>query len=177
MGRLGLLALVALGCVAGGFAPPLLAQRYAGPVVRCESPDFRDNYCPADTRAGVRLVQQRSRASCIEGETWGYDRRGIWVTGGCEGDFVLGVEYRSSRGTGGYGPPPRVDRPHGPRGGAYVVCESRDFRYRHCPAPVRRDVDLVRQFSRTECRYGRTWGYDRLGVWVDRGCAAEFVVY
>ena len=166
------LALAAASC-----CNAVAAQNYAGPVVRCDSHDFRDNYCPADTRAGVRLAQQRSRAPCIEGETWGYDRRGIWVTEGCEGDFEIGLGYRSSRGTGGYGPPPRVDRPDGSRGGAYVVCESRDFRYRHCAAPVRRDVDLVRQLSRSECRYGRSWGYDRLGVWVDRGCAAEFVIY
>ena len=42
---------------------------------------------------------------------------------------------------------------------------------------VRRDVDLVAQYSKSPCRFQSTWGYDRGGVWVDRGCAAEFVVY
>lgn len=174
MGRFAGLALWALAVGAGGLAPAVHAQRYGLPVVRCESRDFRDNYCPADTRGGVRLLVQRSRRPCVEGETWGYDRRGVWVTDGCEGDFQLDAGSRRPRA---YDPGPQGDQFRGPRGGAYVVCESRDFRYRHCAAPVRRDVDLVRQLSRTECRYGRTWGYDRLGVWVDRGCAAEFVVY
>jgi hypothetical protein len=26
------------------------------------------------------------------------------------------------------------------------------------------------------CRLGDTWGYDRNGIWVDRGCAADFRV-
>ena len=177
MRKLRVLAGMALACAMAWIAGPAAAQGRGVAVVRCESFDFRDNYCPVDTRGGVRLVRQRSRSPCIEGETWGFDRRGIWVSGGCEGEFELGLGYR---GAPGYGPQTQGypgSRRAGPRGGAYVVCESRDFRYRHCAAPVGRDVDLVRQLSRTECRYGRTWGYDRTGVWVDRGCAAEFVVY
>ena len=61
--------------------------------------------------------------------------------------------------------------------GGRVVCESNDYRYTYCPVPVRRDVDLVAQYSKSPCRFQSTWGYDRGGVWVDRGCAAEFVVY
>lgn len=30
--------------------------------------------------------------------------------------------------------------------------------------------------SGSSCRENRSWGYDRYGVWVDRGCAAEFRV-
>jgi len=177
MRELRVLAGIALACAATWSPGPALAQGRGVAVVRCESPDFRDNYCPVDTRGGVRLARQRSRAPCIEGETWGYDRRGIWVSGGCEGEFELGLAYDGGGRPGGYAPGYSGGHRGGKRGGAYVVCESRDFRYRHCAAPVSRDVDLVRQLSRTECRYGRSWGYDRSGVWVDRGCAAEFVIY
>ena len=54
------------------------------------------------------------------------------------------------------------------------MCESRDYRYTRCETGGARRVDLVRQLSKSECRYGQSWGYDRDGVWVDRGCAAEF---
>jgi hypothetical protein len=35
-------------------------------------------------------------------------------------------------------------------------------------------VRLVRQLSDKPCREGRTWGYDRNGIWVDDGCRAIF---
>jgi len=42
------------------------------------------------------------------------------------------------------------------------------------PAAYRKT--LVRQISHTRCRLDDNWGYDRNGVWVDRGCSAEFQV-
>lgn len=157
------------------------AQYYGGAgghVVRCESHDFRDNYCPIDTRGGVRILRQLSRTPCYEGETWGFDRRGIWVTNGCAAEFEI---FAGRPRAYGYDREPPPYSRYGDRGRDYggerIVCESRDYRYRYCPARVRGDVDLVVQFSKTECRYGRSWGFDPGGVWVDRGCAAEFVVY
>ena len=139
-------------------------------LVRCESRDFNQVYCDADTRGGVRLVNQLSSTACVRGQTWGADRRGLWVRGGCRGEFEVGS------GGGGYdGPGLPIERPS--RGGAFVVCESRDSRYRHCPAVIRREVRLIRQTSSTPCVHNRSWGYDRNGVWVDRGCRAEFEVY
>ena len=49
---LSLLAVLVLAGTAA-LAPPASAQGY-GQVVRCESYDFRDNYCPADTRPRSR---------------------------------------------------------------------------------------------------------------------------
>ncbi|MCB1590165.1 MAG: DUF3011 domain-containing protein, partial [Xanthomonadales bacterium] len=37
-------------------------------------------------------------------------------------------------------------------------------------------VDIQRQLSRTECRYGRNWGWDSRGIWVDGGCRAVFSI-
>ena len=180
-----LLAAFLMALAAPGLAP-------AQDRIHCSSREFRDNYCPADTRYGVEIIRQTSRTPCEEGRSWGYDRRGIWVTGGCEGEFLVGAgrRYDDGRQYDGrryedarrYDDRRYGDRRYGPRDGSRygkyggILCESRDFRYRHCAIGGGRGVELVRQISKTECRYGATWGHDRGGVWVDRGCAAEFAV-
>jgi hypothetical protein len=40
----------------------------------------------------------------------------------------------------------------------------------------RRDIQLNRQISGSACIEGQTWGTDNRGIWVDRGCRAEFRV-
>jgi hypothetical protein len=57
-----------------------------------------------------------------------------------------------------------------------ISCESRNFRYSYCRADTDNRVTLTRQRSSTRCRLWDNWGYDNRGVWVDRGCAAEFRV-
>lgn len=57
-----------------------------------------------------------------------------------------------------------------------ISCESRHGRYNYCRADTDGKVSLTREFSRGDCRQGRSWGYDDRGVWVDRGCSAEFSV-
>lgn len=57
-----------------------------------------------------------------------------------------------------------------------IRCESERYAYRHCPIDTHGYVHLGRQLSKTDCRQGRNWDYDRRGIWVDDGCAAEFVV-
>jgi len=53
---------------------------------------MRRHYCEVDTRGGVRLIKQNSNAACIVDQSWGYDRRGIWVDHGCRAEFeVLAV--------------------------------------------------------------------------------------
>lgn len=146
--------------------------------VRCESRNEREQFCRVDTRGGVRIVDQRSDAPCIYGRTWGYDRRGIWVDGGCRARFVVGGGHGGRPGYGpapGYGPGPGYG--HGGRA-SVVRCESRSDRPTYCAiGPRVRDVRIERQLSRSRCDYGRTWGYDRRGIWVERGCRADFVVY
>jgi len=151
-----------------GATPDAGAQSYDGSndrsgSVRCESGDGRTRQCPADTRGGVRLERQLSRAPCIQGDTWGYGRAGIWVTRGCRGEFVSGYgdDYSYGPGYGG----PRTFR-----------CESRDGRVEHCAVSTRGGVRLSRQLSRGPCVQGSTWGYDRGGVWVSQGCRAEFEI-
>jgi hypothetical protein len=72
-------AILAIGVTA---TVPALAE-----TIRCESKDGRERYCSTNTSRGVNLVTQLSSRGCYQGETWGYDRRGIWVNGGCRAIF------------------------------------------------------------------------------------------
>ncbi|MFC3815030.1 DUF3011 domain-containing protein [Lysobacter sp. GCM10012299] len=55
-----------------------------------------------------------------------------------------------------------------------VVCESQGGGYRHCRANTRDGAYLLDQFSKSACIRGRSWDYDRHGIWVDEGCRGEF---
>ena len=57
-----------------------------------------------------------------------------------------------------------------------ITCKSRDYRYQYCRTNVRSGVELRRQISNTRCREGDSWGYDRGGIWVDKGCSGQFRV-
>jgi hypothetical protein len=57
-----------------------------------------------------------------------------------------------------------------------VTCESNDNRRNVCRIETRGGVRLARQKSDAPCVQGRTWGYNRNAIWVDRGCRAEFEV-
>lgn len=57
-----------------------------------------------------------------------------------------------------------------------ITCESIRGRYNFCDTDTRGGVTLVRQISNSQCRQGVSWGYDRNGIWVDKGCTAEFAV-
>lgn len=135
-----------------------------GREVICESRSNRIEYCDADTRRGVRLVEQLSRADCIRDRTWGFDRHSIWVRDGCRARFELG-------GTGGGWQPP----PPPPQAGRSFRCESQRGRREYCAVSMGNGYPvLVRNLSSTPCDLERNWGWDRGGVWVDDGCRGEF---
>ena len=141
------------------------AVRDGSGIVRCESIRNRSNECRLEGRA--RMIRQLSGAPCVEGETWGQSRHGVWVTRGCRAEFV--GEYRRGGGWGnGSG--------DGWGGGQVIACHSNDRRQQYCDARIRRDVRLIRQDSRSACIEGRTWGWDRRGIWVSDGCRAQFQV-
>jgi Protein of unknown function (DUF3011) len=168
-----LAVLLAVVFVAGSLSQATAQNDY----LRCESNNGRLNYCSADTRGGVRLVRQRSDSPCISGRTWGYNRRGIWVDRGCRADFVTGTNYRDRDYDRDRGRDRDYDRDRGrDRFVQNFYCESGDGRRHYCVEGARGEVRLIRQRSSTPCIFGRTWGRDQNGVWVDRHCRADFEV-
>jgi Protein of unknown function (DUF3011) len=159
-----------------GFAPRVVAAAsmpapvpapQGGPVISCNSNNNRRNFCPADTRGGVRLVNQRSNSPCIFNQTWGFDARNVWVDRGCRADFQASY----------YGPGIPSFPGYPPTGGSYsIYCSSDNGRRNFCPTDTSGGVSLARQRSNSPCVFGSSWGWDRRGVWVDRGCRADFTM-
>lgn len=158
---------VDLGCRAefelgGGYQPPTGPAPAPGPgsgqilsTVICRSEGGLQQICPTLIDSNrVELLRRISKKPCVQGHSWGYDRRSIWVSNGCRGEF--GVI--------------RVAQPR------LLVCESAQNRRQYCPANTVYGVELRRQLSRSPCTEGYSWGYDRNAIWVDQGCRAEFLV-
>ena len=122
--------------------------------------------CAADTTYGVYLNRQLSSDNCQYNRDWGYDRNGIWARNGCRAEFVTG-DPNSYGNLGGMS---------STRYTSTVVCESQNGRRQTCGADTRYGVDIYRQLSKSECIFNSTWGYDSRGIWVDRGCRAEFAL-
>lgn len=148
-------------------------------ILACESFNQQPRYCRADTRGGVRLIRQISDSRCYEGDTWGYDPWGIWVTGGCRAKFEIGDYYAEPYGHRDYD-----DRNRPREGYQYrqtrrtIRCESWENRETYCRVPVgHARVEVERQLSDTPCQLGRNWGWNGGGIWVTRGCRAIFSIY
>ena len=132
----------------------------------CESQNGRLARCNVPWR-DARIVQQLSSSACVRGQTWGFDRGGIWVNQGCRARFAP-----AARGGGGWYPPPDWNQ-------RFVVgCGSSQHHYGFCQVDVGRNgrVYIQRQTSHAACIEGQTWGWNRAGIWVDRGCGAQFMV-
>jgi len=149
------------------------AQSYGGgESVDCVSRNFSYQRCDVPWR-DARLVRRLSDTQCIRGQNWGLDRGGIWVDRGCAGTFVsAGGGHHGGGHAGGWQPGPGWDSRF------TVGCASDDYRYRFC------QVDLggagrayvSRKISGAACIEGRSWGWNRAGIWVDQGCSAEFTI-
>lgn len=139
----------------------------------------------------VILLEQHSRAECIEGYSYGRARYGVWVEDGCRGRFR--VTYSSDRpyppGGGnppdivipipipGPGPYPEPWPNPGRTVETYLTCESDDFRYEECRVPGRiLDVYIADQISSRRCVLGQNYDFYNNRIWVDEGCRATFRV-
>lgn len=141
----------------------------AGQQVRCESWQYQPARCPMGGRGRAQLVQVIA-GNCVEGRTWGSDRSGVWVNGGCRAVFA-------SFG-GGY-PEPGGGYPGGGYPGGQpieVTCQSWQYQPASCPVGRARRADVV-QLLGGNCIQGRTWGLDRGAIWVNGGCRARFRAY
>ena len=125
--------------------------------ISCESRDYQRNYCATGSQVTKAwLINQSSEAACIQGRTWGYDGRGIWVDSGCAAAFAY-------QGGGG---PSQANR---------VRCESRNYERNFCEvqAQISR-AWLLEHESEAACIEGQTWGARGNGIWVNQGCTGVF---
>lgn len=144
--------------------PPPAPPPPTGAMVSCESRNYQQEFCPLPNGVvQVLLATQRSQAPCIEGRTWGWRANAIWVNAGCDADFQVRMAHAA--------PPPPA-----PPSAGLLYCESREYAYSFCPTGRLRSAQLVNQHSQAPCVAGQSWGYQNDGIWVDRGCAAEFSV-
>ena len=159
--------------VASGVAPLTLAQH--GGTIECRSDQRRRATCATPWRDAV-MVRQISKTACVQGRNWGVHRGTIWVDDGCSGVFA------STAGRRGAGPRPPVPAPWAPGPGweknISVRCDRAKYSYNMCQVDTGRGsrVYLQRQLSDTRCREGDNWGWNRAGIWVDKGCSGVFVV-
>jgi hypothetical protein len=64
-----------------------------------------------NTEDRVKLTRRLSKNPCIEGRSWGFDRRGVWVDDGCRAVFE--VAFRAGGGGGGWNNDYDYGRPSG----------------------------------------------------------------
>ncbi len=147
-------------------AAALRAQPYGRDAIDCSSRGYNYQRCDVPWR-DAQLVRQLSGSQCIRGRTWGIDRHGLWVDKGCSGRFV-----EAGRDGGPWRPGRDWDRRF------VVTCGSPQYRYNYCAVDVGGGgrVSIRRQTSSSSCIEGRSWGWNRGGVWVDQGCSAEFMI-
>jgi Protein of unknown function (DUF3011) len=132
--------------------------------VTCSSERGGRQYCQADTGGGVNLLHQISTAICRKGYSWGSDGSGVWVDHGCKAVFAIGnlgllgalldngKEYAQTH---------------------TFQCEADSSKKRRfCQADTRGGLRMLQPVN--SCIYGKTWGYDAGGVWVESNCKAEF---
>lgn len=131
-----------------------------GQQIACDSRNYQQQFCPSNRRIlRAWLVEQRSRAACVQGRSWGFQETGIWVSAGCSGLFAV-------EGSGRRPVPPPINR---------IVCESRGFQQAFCPVgPQIARAWLDEQRSKSPCIQGETWGFQRNGIWVNDGCSGVF---
>src|SRR5205809_200034 len=129
----------------------------------CESPQGGYRECRIGTAGVLGLVGELSEGRCVEGVTWGTVSTGVvWVDKGCRAEFIVGARFD----------PKKVIEPLD----NLVTCESANGKRTQCTADTSGGVRIVRPLSDAACGYGRQWGYDAKGIWVNGNCRAEFAV-
>ena len=136
-------------------------------MVRCESTGSRSVFCRVDSMGQIRIARQLSNRACIQGRSWAYNSRGIYVSQGCRAIFAVG------RSRGYSAPNAVVSHTHFQDGSGRIIhCESTANGRNYCgDAHSRYSMSGNRD---PDCIEGQTWGHDSRGVWVSGDCDADF---
>lgn len=171
------------GCRADFVFAPRTDQQLAGGTaprtMTCASRDGRRADCPLDLSGyAMRSFRQVSRSACESGRTFGVTERGVWADQGCRVEIVL--DYVGNRGRGyaastTTGSLPAIQSAPVASVPTTIRCESVDNARSYCDAALAQRARVQQQLSRSACTEGVSWGLDGRGLWVDRGCRAEFL--
>ena len=144
--------------------------------LRCESNDMGRHSCLVNYQVSrAEMVRQISGSKCVKDSTWGWSSNALWVDRGCRADFTV-YGYVNDAAPQEPDPEP-ITEYNDTRSTKPVQCESLDMKYHFCAAGgTVRSVRMVRQLSGSACTETQTWGWKSDGVWVDKGCRAEFEV-
>jgi hypothetical protein len=156
---------VSSGCVAD-FSPADMgatSSNYvnsSGQLVHCVSTVTGRTYCgTARTRY---VIAGNPDPRCVEGQTWGVDDQGVWVTNGCVADFSPAVTtYTPSTTT------------YTETNARVIRCDSTGDDRTYCQSEPKRRYTL-HQIREGNCVEGQTWGIDDHGLWVSGGCRGDF---
>ena len=108
---------------------------------------------------------------CIEGQTWGTDSRGVWVSGDCDADFN-GNPYDRSNGNNSGSEEVSHDHLLDSQG-RVIHCQSTADGRSYCGE---RDSRYVISSRDADCIEGVTYGRDQRGTWVSGDCDAQFTI-
>lgn len=82
-------------------------------VTICQSVNYQTTRCSINTRRGVFIEKELSRAACIPGVTWDYRGGVVWVRDGCRAQFRSGGNWDDRPEL--YYPPEETYHPPKPR--------------------------------------------------------------
>ena len=180
---LGIVVGFGLFVLTSGFERTAFGQ--ASVEVECKSDNYKRKICSVGRDiASLRLVEKKSRASCIEGTSYGFEKNAVWVDRGCVARFEVKFVPEPKPGNNvrpGGKPKPgpvndnRSDRPVYSQETVRLTCKSKDYKRGECA--VSGDiiaVSLVENKSKTNCTKDRTYGFRNDVLWVDRGCEGVF---
>jgi len=108
------LAVMLAGLSLAAASVPARAGEPPAPTVTCASQAGERQHCAADTSAGVALVRSTGTTPCLLGKSWGYDDKGVWVSDGCGGEFVLGQTAPTGTVSPAPAPPAGTAQPAAP---------------------------------------------------------------
>jgi hypothetical protein len=131
-----------------------------GQQLRCDARASGRNHC-GDAFAHYTRVDDGNRY-CVEGQTWGRDERGVWVSGNCNAVFDR-LPFDGRDGSD------EDDRYSGTS--RLVHCQSTGYGRTYCgDSGGTYTLDSYNRY----CVEGSTWGSNERGLWVSGQCNADF---
>lgn len=130
---------------------------------------------------GVAVIRIEDNRGGREGYTFDLEWRGGGDNRGAPGYDRRDIDQRDNRRDNddrrvGNNPGEGRGRGRGRGRETFIVSCISSGRRSYCEADTRGGVLLLRQQGNAECRQGYSWGFDERGIWVDRGCRADFEV-